>query len=269
MSILTSNKKALAPWMKIAATGGILLGAAAIVGSGAFAVWTSSATANATINAGSVNISMSNSNIDLKGMAPGDTVQQLLTVSFPQSATTGNAVSGIKFSAAPGTEITGTNPAASGTSGFYDLSGSSLYTGSVTSNVSTTAYPDGTFNLGAVAGTSALTYTLQTCTESWKKVSPSTIYTCPGTTSSTGGGGTSLLSDIKITSPLTLSPHDFDSTASATAQTPFTAVSGSVTLYSMISITLPWTANNSFEGASLPLVFNASAVQRSGVTTAP
>lgn len=269
MSNLTNRKKALSPWMKIAATGGILLGAAAIVGSGAFAVFTSSATANSSLNSGSISLSMSDSNINLKGMAPGDTVQQLLTISFPQSASTGNLVTGVKFSATKGTEVTGVNPSASGTNGYNDLGGSSLYTGSVASSVSTTAYPDGTYNLGAVAGSSALTYTLQTCTESWKKVSSSTVYTCAGTTTVTGGGNTSPLSAIKITSPLTLTANNFDSSASTAAQTPFTAVSDNVTLYSMISITLPSTANNSFEGASLPLVFNASAVQRSAVTTAP
>ena len=272
MSNLT-NKKALAPWMKIAATGGILLGAAAIVGSGAFAVFTSSATANSSLNAGSAHITMSSSNITLTGMTPGDTVQQLLTISFAQSAATGDQITGIDFSVAAGSETTGTNPAASGTSGSNDGTGSSLFTGSVASTISSTAYPDGTTNQGATQGSSALTYIIQTCATQWQKVSPSVVYTCATTPVATAGSASTVLNGITNTAPLKLYPIDFgnSSTASTTApnQTPFVATTNTVALYSMISITLPRTANNSFEGASVPLTFNASAEQRAGVTTAP
>lgn len=269
MSNFNSKKKALAPWMKVAATGGILLGAAAIVGSGAFAVWTSSATANASVNAGSVLLNMTDTNLSLKGMAPGDTVQQILTISFDQSTATGNAVTAIKFSAIPGTETKGTNLSPVGTNGYNDKSGSSLYSGSVASDVSDIKYPDGTKNLGAAAGDNALTYTLQTCTVPWAKAPSSTIYSCSGTTTSTAGGTTSTLKSLANGDDTVLTPNRFDGTLAADDQTPFVASGDKVSLYSMISITLPWKANNSFEGASLPLTFNVSAVQRSAVTTAP
>jgi hypothetical protein len=259
----------LAPWLKIAATGGILLGAAAIVGSGAFAVWTSSATADATINAGSVNISMSDSNIVLNGMAPGDTVQQLLTIGFPQTTATGNAVSGIKMSVVKVDETLGNNLSAVGTSGFNDLSGGSLFNGSAASEESTTAYPDGTFGKGAVLGSSALTYTIDTCSVQWTKASPTSPFVCEGVTSPTAGGVGSDLNTITTTSPLELVPNNFDKSLATTPQLAFVANDGAVAIYSMISITLPWSANNSFAGASVALTFNASAVQRAAVTTAP
>jgi hypothetical protein len=267
MNNLTSNTKALAPWLKIAATGGILLGAAAIVGSGAFAVWTSSGTANASINAGSVSIAMSNSNIDLKGMAPGDTVQQLLTIGFPQTAATGTAVSAIKFSVALSSETTGINPSAVGTSGYGDLSGGSLFGGSTASDANSATYPDGTKNAGAAAGSSALTYKIETCSVPWTKVGTA-AYTCGGNTSQTAGGATSVLNSITKTTPLTLAPSNFD-TLTTPSPTAFAATGDDVSLYSMISITLPWAANNSFAGAKADLTFNASAVQRDGVTSAP
>jgi hypothetical protein len=275
MSNLTVKKTALAPWMKIAATGGILLGAAAIVGSGAFAVWTSSATATSSINAGSVNISLSNSNIELTGMAPGDTVQQLLTIGFPQTAVTGNAVSGIKLSVTPGTvaqgtETLGVNLAAAGTAGSNDLSGGSLYSGSAASIVSDVAYPDGTFNLGADLHSSALTYKIETCSIPWTKATPTSVYVCTvddlGVVTQTAGGATTVLNSMTTTSPLTLAPSKFDALNTTTS---FAPTGGAVSLYSMISITLPWSANNSFAGSSVALTFNASAVQRDAITTAP
>jgi len=262
-----SNTKALTPWLKIAATGGILLGAAAIVGSGAFAVWTSSSTANASINAGSVNISMSNSNIELNGMAPGDTVQQLLTIGFPQTEATGNAVTAIKFSVAASSQTAGKNPSAVGTSGSGDLSGGTLFGGSALSVANSVTYPDGTFNAGAAAGSNALTYKIETCNVQWVKVGTGP-YTCDGTISPTAGGSDSVLNGITNANPLTLVPKNFD-TQITTPQTAFASTGGAVSLYSMISITLPWDANNSFAGAKAALTFNASAVQRLGVTSAP
>ena len=268
MSKFIRTQKALSPWIKIAATGGILLGTAAIIGSGAFAVWTSSSTATASVSDGSIKLTMVGSTVALKGMTPGDTVQQLLTISFPQTTDTGNQVTAIKFSVAPGTEVLGTNTStSSSTAGYNDSTGSSLFSGSVASLTPNVTYADGTQSVTAAAGSSALVYTINTCTVPWAKVGSNPYYSCSGTTTSTAGSSTANLNAITSTSPLTLSPANFDSTAATASQTPFAAVSGLVTLNTMLSVTLPRSANNSFIGASIPLSFTASIVQRDGTVT--
>lgn len=263
-----SSTKALAPWLKIAATGGILLGAAAIVGSGAFAVWTSSATAKSSIDSGSIDVSMSNGSINLEGMAPGDTVQQLLTISFPQTAATGNQVTGIKFSVTPGAETLGTNPSAVGADGYDDNTGGSLFTGSAASRTEGgVTYPDGSVSTPVLAGTSALTYKIETCAVAWTPADGG--YTCPtDSTKLTAGGVDTPLKSIATSGNgvLTLNPGNFTKDATAFVAT---GDPGAVALYSMISVTLPSTANNSLEKASIGLTFRASAVQRAGITTTP
>lgn len=260
-----SDKKALAPWMKIAATGGILLGAAAIVGSGAFAVWTSSATADAAITAGAIKIDLTNSNITATGMAPGDTIEQLLPISFTQAANSGDLVTCIKLFVTASNDTLGVNPSTLGTAGFNDGSGSSLFTGSVASTKSTVAYPDGTSGLGADLNSSALTYKISTCANEWTQTAPGAAYTCDVTPTVTAIAGTDL-NTIQALTPLTLTPTSFGVTGSPTT---FPSDNVTVSLHSMISITLPSTANNSFEKASVKLTFSASVIQRNGITTAP
>jgi hypothetical protein len=255
----TPKKKAVNSWIKVGVTAAILLGSAAIVGSGAFAVWTSSATANAAVNAGAIKISLVDSNITASGMAPGDTIQELLPISFAQATNSGDLVTAMNFSVAASNQLAGVNPSAANTAGANDGTGSSLFTGSVAAPAATNF--DGSAFTAVSAGSSALTFSIDTCSVQWVKVAPATAYSCAGTTTSTVAGG-SVLNSIQHTSPLTLTPSQFGQTG-----TTFASSNGDVNLYSLVSVTLPATANNSFTNAGVKLAFNASAVQRNGITT--
>lgn len=257
-----SARKARGPWIKIAVTGGILLGAATIVGSGAFAVWTSSATANAAVSAGAIKINLTDSNLNATGMAPGDTIQELLPISFTQATNSGNLVSAIKFSVAASHDTTGTNPSAVNTAGANDGTGSSLFLGSVAAPAAINA--DGSTFSEVTAGSNALTFSISTCPDAWTKVSPATTYSCDVTPTVTAVQGTAL-NTIQSTSPLVLTPALFGIAGANT----FPSDNGDVNLHSMISVTLPISANNSFTSASVKLTFSASVVQRAAVTTAP
>jgi hypothetical protein len=255
-----SNKKAVNSWMKIGVTGAILIGAAAIVGSGAFAVWTSSATANAAVNAGAIKIDLTDSNITANGMAPGDTIQDLLPISFAQATNKGNLVTAIQLSVAASNETLGSNPSAINTAGYTDGTGSSLFTGSVSAPLATTlagvAAP-------AVAKSSALTYSISTCSVQWVKLAGATTYSCATTPVVTKAAGDDL-NLISATAPLVLHPSDFGIAGSPVA---FPSDAGDVNLYAMVSITLPDTANNSFTNAGVKLTFNAAVQQRDGIVT--
>lgn len=250
---------AATPWIKIGVTAAILVGSAAIVGSGAFAVWTSSATANAAVNAGAIKISLVDSNITASGMAPGDTIQELLPISFAQATNGGDLVTGITFSVAASNQVAGINPSDPNTAGANDGTGSSLFGGSVYAPAATNS--DGTAFTAVAAGSSALTFSISTCSVQWAKVAPATSYSCAGTTTVTTAGDT-VLNTIQRTTPLTFVPSQFGQTGST-----FAANGADVNLYSLISLTLPATANNSFTNAGVKLTFNAAAVQRNGVTT--
>lgn len=258
--MMISRSKTANSWIKVGVTAAILLGSAAIVGTGAFAVWTSSATANAAINAGAIKIDMTDSNINATGMAPGDTIQELLPISFKQATNSGDLVSAIQFSVAASGDVTGVNNAAANTAGALDGTGSSLFSGSV-------AAPETNYNGNDVAavlrGSSALTFSIDTCSVPWARVAPATTYSCSGIPTHTVAAG-GALNSIQQGSALSLSPAQFGQSG-----TTFTSSTGDVNLYSLISITLPGTANNSFTGAGVQLTFNASALQRAGTLTAP
>lgn len=171
---MTSRNKTTNSWIKVGVTAAILLGSAAIVGSGAFAVWTSSATANAAVNAGAIKISLADSNIVASGMAPGDTIQELLPITFAQATNSGDLVSAINFSVAASNQVVGVNPSDANTAGANDGTGSSLFTGSVAAPATTNS--DGSAFAAVAAGSSALTFSINTCSVQWVKIAPATSY---------------------------------------------------------------------------------------------
>lgn len=258
-----SHKKAANSWVKVGVTAAILIGSAAIVGTGAFAVFTSSATANAAVNAGAIKINLVDSNITASGMAPGDTIQELLPMSFAQATNTNDLVSAIQFSVTATHSILGQNNAAAGTAGANDGTGSSLLTGAVFAPAATNF--DGSPFLEVAAKSSALTFSIDTCSVQWVKVAPATSYSCSGTTTHTVADNATLESIQSAANggtPITLSPAQFGQTGAT-----FTSSNGDVKLYSLVSVTLPQTANNSFTGAGIQLAFNAVAIQRAGTVT--
>lgn len=221
------------PWKKIALTGGILLAAGALVGSGAFAVFTDSGTATGDVDAGQLDIVVSG-DFSVTDIAPGDTVQRTLDLTLPNATNDGDLVSNVRF--------------------YQDVTADQIGTDS----------PD-TAGAGEslVTGSDGLNYRLITCSVAWTPAAaaPAGPYTCSGTQTVTGNGKLSTIGGVA--NAVDFTPADFGVTPTATGTFPSDA--GDVSLHSLIELVLPSAADNDYENASAQITFTAAAIQRGGI----
>lgn len=221
---------------KIVATGGVLIGAAAIVGAGAFATFTSTGQATVSADAGELKVAMSQT-FTIDNMAPGDTVYKLLPIVLPTTGSAGNLVSALGVFLDTTADTVGTAPDVIG-------QGKSLN-----------------------GGTDGLTYVIKTCDEAWTPVvSPSPTdapFACAGTVTETSTGVAShKLSSLEgVANSVEFLPSDFGVSANAGTGTFITDVDD-VPLYSMIVFELPTTANNDYQKAAWSFDLTVTAVQR-------
>lgn len=221
-------------WKKIAATGGILAGAATLATMGAFAIFTDSDTATTAVDAGELDIVLEG-DVTVSDIAPGDTVQRPVSIELPDATNDGDLVEFVRF--------------------YFDVT-------------SDTAGGDGqAIALGdgesLVSGTDGLVYSLITCVggEWTTATDPSGPYTCDGTEEVTGTGKLSTINGVANAANFT--PADFGLTATATNT--FPSDGGAIALNSLIQFELPSTADNAYENAATALTFTAAAIQRDGI----
>lgn len=221
---------------KIVATGGVLIVAAAIVGAGAFATFTSTGQATVSADAGQLKVAMSQT-FTIENMAPGDTVYKLLPIVLPTTGSAGNLVSALGVFLDTTVDTVGTAPDVTG-------EGKSLK-----------------------VGTEGLTYIIQTCDEVWTPaVTPGPTvapFTCGGTLTETSTNVAShKLSSLEgVVNTVEFVPSDFGVSANAGTGTFITDVAD-VPLYSMIVIELPTAANNDYQKAAWSFDLTVTALQR-------
>jgi hypothetical protein len=222
---------------KIVATGGVLIGAAAIVGAGAFATFTSTGLASVTADAGQLNLQMDET-YTIEDMAPGDIVYKPLTITIPTSANGANLVSGLDFFVVGTADVLGDDPQVD----------------SLTDSESLMDGPQG------------LHYTIKTCAQAWTATpGEATPYTCGALTPPTVTAVDGELKNIQTsTHKLSFIPDDFDVTPVSGM---FDTSASDVVLYSMIVFTLPEAAGNEYQNASIHLDFTVSATQRTATTS--
>ena len=226
-------KGSLGTLEKLIVTGGVLVGAAAVVGAGAFAVFTSTGTATVAADAGALKVALS-VNYTIEDMAPGDSVYRSLPIELPATGSAGNLVSAVGF--------------------YFDT------TSDVLGNVGSTGK-------SLVAGSNGLTYRILTCSVPWvaSTATPVTVpYECNGDeTNTTPSLAAAQLSSIQgVANVRQFVPADFGKTPTASGT--FNTDTTSVNVYSMIEFALPVAANNDYQNASVDLAFTVAAMQRSG-----
>lgn len=221
---------------KIVATGGVLIGAAAIVGAGAFATFTSTGQATVSADAGQLKVAMSQT-FTINNMAPGDTVYKLLPIVLPTTGSAGNLVSALGVFLTTSADTAGTAPDVPG-------AGKSLK-----------------------GGADGLTYIIQTCDEVWTAaVTPGPAvapFTCEGnlTETSTSVASHKLSSLEGAVNTVEFVPSDFGVSENAGTGT-FITDSADVSLHSMIVFKLPTTANNDYQKAAWSFALTVAALQR-------
>ena len=230
----------LGTFEKIVATGGVLMGAAALVGAGAFATFTATESASVAATAGAVKLA-NVTNMTINAMAPGDTVYKAMTVTLPSTAGAGNLASGLTLS-------------------FVAPTGGSLVLGNDQRGAS------GGSLLNATNG---LQFKVLTCPVAWTPISPAPtsgpLVECVGSTPTVTSASTSL-NDFVSTSPLhTFAPAAFGLTATTSGT--FNTAAGDVPIYAMAVFTLPVGADNTYQNASTTLSFTFVAVQRASATS--
>jgi hypothetical protein len=225
---------------KIVATGGVLIGAAAIVGAGAFATFT--ATGNATVSADAGAVKIANvSNMTIGDMAPGDVVYKAMTVDLPSTAGAGNLASGLELS-------------------FVAPTGASLVLGD-----------DGQGNTGGslLDAATGLQFSVLTCPIAWTAISPvpltGPLVECVGFTPTVTSAATDLNDFVSTLTVHTFAPSDFGLTATDSGT--FDTAAGAVPIYAMAVFELPQGAGNTYQNASTALSFTFVAVQRAGATS--
>ncbi|AJM76974.1 TasA family protein [Rathayibacter toxicus] len=220
------------PWKKIALTGGVLLAAGSLVGSGAFAVFTDVGTAVGNVDAGQIGI-VATGGFTVSDIAPGDTVQRQLLLQLPNATNDGDLVSSVRF--------------------YQDVTAETLGTDSPLT-------PGGGESL--VSGSDGLTYRVLTCSTSWTPANAATgPYTCGGTQTLTGSGKLSTIGGVA--NAVDFTPTSFGITPTSTGTFPSDA--GDVNLNTLIELVLPSSADNDYENASAQLTFTAAAIQRGGI----
>lgn len=229
----TTQPRRKATKKKLLATAGVLAGVTAIAGMGAYALFTDSGTATTTVDAGQLDIVMSES-YTVADIAPGDTIQRPVTITLPQATNDGELISAVRFYQDITTDTIGTDdPLLSGP-------GESL-----------------------VGGTDGLTYRLVTCEGgTWSTLTtPAGPYTCSGTEKVTDSGKLSAIEGVGAA--VDLLPGDFGVTETATGT--FPTDTGDVALSTMLEFVLPTTADNDYENALATMTFTGAAIQRGGI----
>lgn len=228
-STVTTRKS---PWKKIALTGAVLIGAGALVGAGAFAVFTASGTATNAVDAGQLDILVTGT-ATVSDIAPGDIVQRPIGISLPTTTNDGDLVASVRLQTGITADTVGTSDASTGVG-----SGQSL-----------------------VSGAQGLDYSYDVCVNgTWSTTTaPAGVYTCSGTVTNLGTGKLNTLSTV----PLNLTPAAFGVTPTTTGTFPTDA--GTVTLNTLMTLTLPTAADNNYENASATITYTASAIQRAGI----
>ena len=226
-------KNPLGTLEKIVATGGVLVGAAAIVGAGAFAVFTSTGAATIAADAGALKVALSE-NYTIDNIAPGDSVYRSLPIELPATGSAGNLVSAVGF--------------------YFDT------TNDVVGTVGSTGK-------SLVSGANGLTYRILTCSVPWVASTAAIVtvpYECTGAeTNTTPALVAAQLSTVEgVANVREFGPSDFGKTPTASGT--FNTDTTSVNLYSMIEFALPEVANNDYQNASVDLAFTVAAMQRSG-----
>jgi hypothetical protein len=225
---------------KIVATGGVLIGGAAIVGAGAFATFTSTGNASVSADAGAVKITNVTA-MTIGDMAPGDVVYKEMTVNLPSTAGAGNLASGLELS-------------------FVAPSGASLVLGN-----------DGKGNSGGslLDATTGLQFSVLTCPVAWTAISPvpttGPLVECVGSAPTVTSAATNLNDFVSTHAIHTFAPSDFGLTATTSGT--FNTDGGAVPIYAMAVFRLPVGADNTYQNASTALSFTFVAVQRAGATS--
>ena len=219
---------------KIVITGGVLMGAAAIVGAGAFAVFTSTGTATVNAQAGQLDVSISDTNLSIENMAPGDTVYKELTVDLAGT----NLFSALDFSVTGAGEVAGEDP-----HGVDD-------------------------SASLLSGTNGLTYRIVTCSSAWEASGsdPAVPFICPVGATSTVTKTVTALSTIDSTDGPSAKNSFVKTDFSATGDV-FDTTLGDSTIHAMIILNLPVAANNGYQGAKVNLSFNVVATARGAVAS--
>ncbi len=225
---------------KIVATGGVLIGAAAIVGAGAFATFTATGTASVSADAGAIKIA-NVTTMTIESMAPGDTVYQAMTVTMPTTAGAGNLASGLELS-------------------FAAPTNSALVLGD-----------DGDGHTGGslLDATTGLQFSVLTCPVAWTSISPvpasGPLVECVGSVPTTTVASTDLNDFVSTHAVHTFAPADFGLTPTASGT--FNTAAGAIPIYAMAVFTLPAAADNTYQNAATTLSFTFVAVQRAGATS--
>lgn len=221
---------------KILASTAVLAGLAAVAGMGAFALFTDSATAEANVDAGQLDIAMS-AEIAVADIAPTDTIERPVTFTLPQATNDGDLVRAIKLSYVSTEDSVGTDPTVPG-------EGMSLLTGD-----------------------HGLTYTLITCdggTWTTSGTAPVGPYTCTSGGEAevvTASGKLSDLVEGGTTKELTPAAFGVEATPTNT----FPSDDGDVTLNALMRLHLPEGAGNEYENASTEFTLTGTALQRGGI----
>lgn len=224
---------------KIIATGGVLIGAAAIVGAGAFATFTATGVASVSAAAGAVKIA-NVTTMTINNMAPGDTVYKEMTITMPSTAGAGNLASGLALS-------------------FAAPTGGALVTGNDGNGYSGGSLLD---------ATNGLQFKVLTCPVAWTAISPTPtsgpLVACANNTPTVTSPSTNLNDFVSTHTLHTFAPSDFGLTATSSGT--FNTASGDLPIYSMAVFTLPSSADNKYQKASTTLSFTFVAVQRAAAT---
>ena len=249
----STPRKPLKSTTKVVATAAILLGVGALVTGGAFAVFTATSTGSVSMNAGALDMTLTAGNAShsftFANLAPGDSVQRPVTVTLPAgTGNVGSLVGKVQLSFAKPTEKLGADPSG------IDPSGS-LVSGYSADSVGPLPVQ--------LAGTSGMTYRVESCSEAWTTTSGTEAgpYTCLSGAHLKGGGNVFDIANADST--VTYTPAAAD--ANSTAPISFDTDSKDVKLYSLITFTLPETAGNGFQNATMAVDFTAAAIQRAGI----
>ena len=225
---------------KIVATGGVLIGAAAIVSAGAFATFTSTGNASVSAAAGAIKIANVTA-MTIDKMAPGDVVYKAMTVNLPSTAGAGNLASGLELS-------------------FVAPTGTSLVLGD-----------DGKSHTGGslLDATTGLQFQVLTCPVAWTAISPvpstGARVECAGNTPTVTSAETDLNNFVSTHSIHTFTPSNFGLTATSSGT--FNTDGGAVPIYAMAVFRLPAGADNTYQNASTALTFTFVSVQRDASTS--
>jgi hypothetical protein len=236
---------------KIIATGGVLLGGAAIVAAGAFATFTSTGQATVGADAGELNVKLT-TGFTVRDMAPGDTVYSLLPIDLPDTGAGGNLLSAL---------------------GMYIDSGALVDRAGHDPDVSSGTTTNDAKLLADVHG---LTFVVKTCSQPWTAAlagngpptcdAPATETTANPTRTSTGAAGAIGKLGNMVTPANMLEYVPADLGALATTGGLFETGQGDVKLNTMIALSLPVAADNNYQNAWTSFNFVVAAIQRSGVT---